>query len=315
MKLYPPRLFGSLSLLLAGALPVWGEEIQLSDCIVSLKEQVLVPARQAGVLTSLTVREGSRTVAGESIAQVDDAEQTLEQDLALVQQSEYAEKAASDIDIRYAKAAEEVALAELQAALDVNQRVGGTLPQSEVRRFELAARKAKLLVERSESEKRLAGLALRGQNVTVNLARKNVSRCQVVSSISGEVIALKKQEGEWVNLGDPIAHVVRLDTLRVEGFVTAASHDPIEIVNQPVVATVKLAHGRQAQFAGRIVFVRPVVQGGGQFLVCAEVANRTQDGHWLLRPGMLTDMTIGAEAEGKTFRPRNDARPVDLSVR
>jgi len=299
MKVYRFAVLASLGLLAACGTGRAGE-IHLSDCIVSLKEQVLVPAQQAGVLAKLLVREGTRTVAGQPIAQIDSAQQTLEYDLALVQREEHAEKAESDIDIRYAQAAEEVAQAELQSAVDVNHRVGGTLPQSEVRRFELAARKAKLLVERSQSEQRLAGLALRGQNVAVTLAKKNIARCQVVSSISGEVIDIKKQQGEWVNLGDPIAHVVRLDTLRVEGFVAAASHDPIEIVNQPVVATVNLAHGRQAEFVGRIVFVRPVVQGGGQFLVCAEVANRAVNGHWLLRPGMLTDMTIGASVKAVT---------------
>jgi multidrug efflux pump subunit AcrA (membrane-fusion protein) len=195
-----------------------------------------------------------------------------------------------------------------------NQRVGGSLPLSEVRRLELSANRAKLLVEKSQSEQRIAGLTLRARDVAVAIAQQNAARCQIVSSIDGEVIELQKQLGEWVNPGEPIAHIVRLDRLRVEGFVSAAEHSPSELADQPVVATVQLARGETAEFAGRIVFVRPVVQGGGQFLVYAEVANRSQGGHWLLQPGMVAQMTIGAsrsvESKGRISAASMIPRPV-----
>ena len=269
--------------------------LHLSDCVVSLKEEALIPA---GVLVSLSVQEGSQTEAGQSIGRIDDTQQRLEHDLARAQQMETAEMARSDIDIRYAQSAADVAVAEQESASAANTRVQGAVPLSQLRRLELAADRAKLLVERSESEQRIAAHTLRGRDLAVTLAAEKVARCQVTTKISGEVIEIHKHPGEWVQPGDSIAHIVRLDTLRVEGFVSAADHDPAEIANQPVVATVALAHGQQAEFTGRIVFVRPILQGGGQFLVYAEVANRASNGHWLLRPGMVADMTIGASSEG-----------------
>ena len=270
-----------------------GEEIRLSDCVVSLKEQVLIPARAAGVLVSLPVREGSQVHPGQSIGQIDNSQQQLEHNLALVQQMETAEIAASDIEIRYAQAADDVANAELHAARQINYRVDGTVPASEVRQLELSANRAKLLVERSESEKRIAALTLKGRELAVSIAQQKVARCEITSPIAGQVIEVQKNVGEWVQPGETIAHVVRLDTLRVEGFVPAADHSAADIVDQFVTIVVPLAKGHTAKFSGRIVFVRPVIQGGGQFLVHAEVVNREMDNQWLLRPGMIAEMVVG----------------------
>ena len=43
---------------------------------------------------------------------------------------------------------------------------------------------------------------------------------------------------------------------------------------------------------GKIVFVSPLVQPGGEYLVWAEVENKQENGHWLLRPGLTATMTI-----------------------
>ena len=270
-----------------------GDGIPLTDCVVSLKEQVHLPARQSGVLVSLSIREGSRVQAGERIGKVDDVQQRLAHDLAIVERMESAELANSDVDVRFAQASAQVANAELQASRLANNRVDGTVPLSEFRRLELAASKAGLMIERSQSQHRIAGLTLKGRDLALKLAQQKVADCEVESPISGEVMEIQKQPGEWVQPGDTIAHIVRLDQLRVEGFVSASQYDPAEVADQPVLVTVRLAQGKPATFTGKIVYVRPVVQGGGQFLVHADVVNRSRDGHWLLRPGMVAEMTIG----------------------
>ena len=61
---------------------------------------------------------------------------------------------------------------------------------------------------------------------------------------------------------------------------------------QPVRATVTLANGRVETCPGNIVFVSPIVDAGPQFLVWAEVVNRQDNGHWLLRPGLNAEMSI-----------------------
>jgi multidrug efflux pump subunit AcrA (membrane-fusion protein) len=100
--------------------------------------------------------------------------------------------------------------------------------------------------------------------------------------------------GEWMQPGDPLARVVRIDKLRVEGYVDSARFEPEQVHDRPVTVTVGFADEREETFKGRIVFVSPLVEPGGDFRVFAEVENRQPPGssQWLLRAGQTATMTI-----------------------
>ena len=38
-------------------------------------------------------------------------------------------------------------------------------------------------------------------------------------------MAVQKQPGEWVQAGEPVLRIARMDLLRVEGFVSAAEYN------------------------------------------------------------------------------------------
>ncbi|MFK7819257.1 MAG: HlyD family secretion protein [Planctomycetaceae bacterium] len=56
---------------------------------------------------------------------------------------------------------------------------------------------------------------------TLELAELRQQKRRVVSPINGEVAEILRNKGEWVEPGTPIARVIRLDRLRVEGYVKA----------------------------------------------------------------------------------------------
>ena len=105
--------------------------------------------------------------------------------------------------------------------------------------------------------------------------------------------------GEWMQPGDPLALVVRTDKLRVEGYVDASQWDPERVRDRPVTVTVSLARDRKETFRGRIIFVSPRVESGGDYRVWAEVANRRESDSetWILRPGQTATMQIHSKAE------------------
>src|SRR5262245_28772681 len=47
-------------------------QLQLKACLVSLIQDVEVPAREAGQITKVEVREGQEVASGQAIAQIDD---------------------------------------------------------------------------------------------------------------------------------------------------------------------------------------------------------------------------------------------------
>jgi multidrug efflux pump subunit AcrA (membrane-fusion protein) len=89
-----------------------------------------------------------------------------------------------------------------------------------------------------------------------------------------------------------VLQVVRIDRLRVEGFLSAGEYAPESVAGRPVTVEVSLAGGRIARFTGQVVFVSPIVQAGNKYRVRAEVANRSESGHPILRPGMTATMNV-----------------------
>jgi multidrug efflux pump subunit AcrA (membrane-fusion protein) len=95
-----------------------------------------------------------------------------------------------------------------------------------------------------------------------------------------------------VAAGEPVLQVIRVDRLRVEGFLNATEVGPEEVAGRPVTVEVQIAGGRTARFSGKVVFISPLVQAGDKYRVRAEVENRTENNTPVLRPGMTATMTI-----------------------
>ena len=306
-----PLIVLSTVLLVAGPSAGAGETSQppadsvtLPQCLISLIEEARVPAQEAGILVELTAREGQQVKAGELLARIDDAQIVLAEKVAGLKLKVAREKATDDIDVRYAKAAADVARFEHEQALRANRRTPGTFTETEVRRLLLTARRAELAIEQAALHLRVAGLEAEVQQGEVTAAAEELRRRKITSPLDGEVVEVSRHVGEWVQPGDPVAHVVRMDRLRIEGLVSARDkigrdghvvargHDRAAIDGRPVSVTVELAGGRRESFQGKVVFVNPMEEAGGRFRFWAEVDNRNVAGQWLLSPGQMAEMTV-----------------------
>lgn len=266
----------------------------LANCLVSLVEEARVPAREPGVLLELTVREGDAVRAGEMIARIDDNQAQMEKRRAQAEHDQASAKAESDVDIRYSIAAEKVADAEHQKALESHSKVPGSVTEVERNRLKLSHQKGELQIEQAQLEQRMNVLAAASKGVELEAAENAIERRLIKSPLDGVVVQIFPHQGEWMQPGDPLAHVVRIDKLRVEGFVNAGQWNADDVRDRPVTVEVQLAGSRRESFEGRIVFTSPLVQAGNNFRVVAEVDNRqnVDSERWLLRAGQSATMTI-----------------------
>ena len=69
--------------------------------------------------------------------------------------------------------------------------------------------------------------------------------------LAGMVVQIKRQRGEWVQPGDVVVRVVRLDRLRAEAFINAHEIGG-DLVGRPVTLTVDLPGAAQSQFHGKV---------------------------------------------------------------
>jgi multidrug efflux pump subunit AcrA (membrane-fusion protein) len=281
--------------LLAGAAPP-PSEAQLHHCLVSLIEDVQIPAEVAGVLVKINAKEGDQFEPGAPLVQINEDEARFQRDLALAEEKVSREKADDDVNVRYADAARKVAQAEYDLNKAANEQHKGTVPVVKMQELWLKVRQAELQIEKATHEQTIARYETAGYKAKVDVADEQVRKRKITAPIKGEVVEVMFREGEWVEPGNPVLRIVRLDRLRIEGFLNIKDFSPSEVGKRRIHIVVPLARGRLEKFDGTITFVNPLVQAGGEYRVWAEVVNRQENGEWLLRPGLEAEMTIDVGA-------------------
>jgi multidrug efflux pump subunit AcrA (membrane-fusion protein) len=272
-----------------GSLP---SSVTIKDCQVDLDEKAEVPAQEAGVLLKLPVKEGQYVKKGELLVQIDDLLALRDQDVANYKLAVAKEQAASKINVEYATAAAKVAEAVYLGDVEANNKVANAVPLAMVRQHLLEQRAADLSIKKSEMELRIASLQAKVSDAELAQATEKVEHRRIKSPLAGQVQKIYRHVGEWVQAGEPVLHVVQVSSLRVQGTLNISEYAPEEVMGRPVTVKVVFARGRTETFNGDIVFVDPMVELGGNYLVRALIKNREENGQWLLRPGMEAEMTI-----------------------
>jgi len=121
------------------------------------------------------------------------------------------------------------------------------------------------------------------------LATRAVERREIRSPLAGKVVEVSKHGGEWVEPGNQVFRIVRIDRLRVKGYVNI--NELLGVTEgRPVTFLIDISDGPRLKFPGKLVFISPEVNevNGEQVEVWAEVENKDM----LLRPGMHGTMVI-----------------------
>ena len=253
---------------------------EVKNARVVLIERVTLASPRAGVLAFVELREGDSVEARQVVASLDAS--VARASLAIARH-----KASSTIDRRFAKKAIELSQTEYDKARQANRNIegGGVFTEIDVHRLKLNVEKSILQLEQAESDAKYHAL-------TVEQLTAELNSYAVVAPFAGRVAKVHRAKGEAVALGDPIADVVNLDRVRVEGFVSVQEGLRIRPGSAVVVRLdlpdVDLAEERIAM-NGKLVYVDAGVEPvTGQIRVWAEVPNPKG----ILRAGLPARMLI-----------------------
>lgn len=267
------------------------QSLKITDCVLQLIEEAQVPAREPGVIESIEVIEGASVSAGLLLASLDDEAAQANLKIADVDYQAALALATNDIKLQLARAEAEVLETEFL-------RGQGTIADADdedkkqLRRLLLAPRRAKLQTSVAELEQELAKLTSQVKEAQVRAAQVQLERRRILSPLNGVVVQVYQHAGEWARPGEPILHVVRMDRLRVVGFVNAEDAAPEELLGRPVLIEVYDRRELKREVRSKIGFASPIVETSGQYRIWAEVENKQEKDAWLLRPGLTADMTI-----------------------
>ncbi|MDZ4821524.1 MAG: HlyD family efflux transporter periplasmic adaptor subunit, partial [Planctomycetota bacterium] len=218
MKLYISTLFIAIA---ATSSLFAAEPLKVDGALLTVIEQVELPAKEAGAISELLVREGDAVKAQQLLAKVEDDAAVAALAKARFELEIATAKAKNDVSVRYSKKAAEVAHADYQRAKDSLEQFKKSVSATEMDQLRLTAERSELEIEQAQEELAIARLTEKLHRAELNSAEIDVRRRQTVAPFDGMVVQVKKQRGEWVNPGDTILRIMRLDRLRVETFLPA----------------------------------------------------------------------------------------------
>lgn len=268
---------------------VASEPVEVESVLIRLIEEVEVPAQEEGLLAEVLVKEGDRVERGELLARLDNAAAKVALDRAQTEVAIAQRKAGNDVSVRFAKKATDVAQAELARALESVQKYPKSVSDTELDRLRLTVDRSRLEIEQAEHLLEVDQLTQQLKQHERAAAELSLQRRQMLAPLDGVVVEVNARAGEWMEPGDKVLRILRMDRLRAEGF-AAASHLPDKLVGAPARITVDLPGRKDFSLAGRVVFVSPEIDPvNGQVRVWAEFDNP----ELLLRPGLRAKMELG----------------------
>ncbi len=263
--------------------------LKIDSVLVSLIEQVEVPAREVGQLNKMLVKEGMSVQEGEVLARIEDSEAVLLLKQAKLESEMSKLKAENDVNIRFARKAYEVAKSELQRAEDSIKKYPKSISKTELDRLKLTAEKAELEIEQATEDAKTSQLEARLKQNAEEIASLAVQRRRVVAPISGMVVQIMAKNGEWVRPGDTVLRILKLDRLRAEGLINASKLQELNLKGRPVVLVVNQGAKNELEFQGKISFVSPEINPvNHQTRVWADIENPDLK----LKPGMRASLII-----------------------
>jgi len=292
-EIHKVRIIGLVCLLVFFGSPLRGAEPAMVPVLVNVLEQAELSPREPGVLMAIDACEGRQVTEGDTLAQIDDTEERFRMATAKLQMEIAAKEAASEVALLDAQKSMAFAQAMYQRAREAVAEFAGSIPQTELERLRLDAERSELAVRQAKHDQEVAELERDLKRAEYEFATQQIERRKIVAPYDGMVVEVKGRRGEYVQPGDKIIRMIRLDHLRVEGFLNARAARR-ELKGRPVRLTVDVPGRSTMQYKGRLVFVSPEVDPvNDQVRLLADIENSPE---LTLRPGLRGTMTIESPA-------------------
>jgi macrolide-specific efflux system membrane fusion protein len=198
------------------------------------------------------------------------------------------ENSKNDIAIRSAQRALNFARAELNRLDRAVTGLPGSISQSQIEESKLRVGKAEFELESAQHEARLNKLNEQLKEQELELSKHEIEVRRVTAPIPGMVVDVLRHAGEWVEPGDKVIRIVRIDRLRAEGLVHN-ERVPADWRNLSATVSVGPEENARPHVVGKISFVSPEMNPvNGLVRISVEFQNPGN----ALKPGQRARVTI-----------------------
>lgn len=276
-----------------------GLSVEAENCLVQYISKVNLAARSEGVLTKLHFEEGDTVEMGQLLAVIDDTAASLAVELKLAEEKEAVMNAANEVNLEDAVNAEQLASAEAEAYKDLRKE--GAIPYWEMEKKRLEAKRADLRIELALMQQKIAEVQMIAKRSERQLAEFELTQRQVKTPSTGFIEARIAQLGEWLQPGSPIATLIQMDRLRVEGDIDALTYRSMVRQGTPVKVVINNDADLEKviRIDGTLGYVSMEIDLNNRHRVWVEIENQPikdeETGKvvdWLIKPGMRASISI-----------------------
>ncbi|MBB3207044.1 multidrug resistance efflux pump [Rhodopirellula rubra] len=268
-----------------------GQRVVADNCSVKYIRNVNIPAEVEGKIIELNFEEGMDIVAGDILAVIDDTAAKLALELKRAEETEAMLNADNDVNLEDARNSRELADAEAESHKKLYQEQA--IPFWEMKKKELEAVRAALRIDLAEMQKKIALAQYVAKRNEREIAEYEQKRRRIVAPFDGYVETRVAQRGEWVQPGSPIATIVQLDRVRVEGVVDAIAFSGRVRAGLPVTVRVFSSSDRDRPVIvqSKLGFVSSELNLRRQVRIWVDIDNvKDENGAWIVKPGMQAEI-------------------------
>ncbi len=277
--------------------------VRANFAMITILDEAHVPAREAGVLLSLNVKAGAEVQATppghgvssitKSLGMIDPAPAINAHALAEVKLQIATQKASNRNALLTAQRNAEFAEQHFSVAQALQDGVTSAIGKVEFLRISRDLGLAVLQVESEKTQLDTLRLVQRQAELELQAAKTRLARRQIETPIDGEVVEVFKRVGEWVELGQAVVHVVRMDRLRIEAEISRERIPPHILVGAAATAIVDIGSRQQVRFDGDIEYVDRRISADGHVRFWMLIDNKKDSRNkWLVTPGMPARVEI-----------------------
>ncbi len=276
--------------------------VPVQESVVNFAEELNIPSTESGLIAELNVSVGAAVKWGEPIARLDDRAYRIRSRAASLRLDSAMQQINDDLELQYAEKALQEAEAELESSRSIYQDSAGAIPLTTIRRQRLSVERAQLDVARAKKAASLAKTEVELRGADLASIEETIRRLHLQSPLTGVVLQVFRQRGEWVNAGEPVVRVARLDRLDVIALLSAEQLPPQMCRDRSVsVRWVDPVSHSTHRLRGRVSSVQPQRLADSRYRIQATIANeRTADAQdWLLHPGTEVQMFVYPDSATK----------------
>ena len=266
-----------------------GSKINVRYCSIEFVDDIKLPALEAGAIVAINVEEGQFIAAGTIVGQIDDSLPHFELERAKMRYKNAFQAYKDTSSISAARKKFELA----SSVYDKNNRLmsKGSRSPSEVKESRFRKEIAKLEIEKAENDRQMALGEAKVELAGMESVKQRISRHTLRSEYNAYVVDIERKPQEYVNIGDEVMRLARMDQMWVQASMNANLLNAADAENRPVTVTLQTADGEE-KFDGKIDQVSLEMVSAQEYQVKVKVQNRKDGNSWMLRPFSSVSMVI-----------------------